>query len=377
MTRLRTRLGPKALVFFAAALCMTSVMVARLWAAGPPATAALTYSGVLQTPDGAPVPGSHEIQVALWSSAKGQAAGDKALCQSSEMNIQLDAGHFSITLPDECAAAVHATADTWVEVTVDASSLGVTKLGAVPYALESSHASSADTAKDVVGEIHPTSITVNGKTVVDATGTLQGAAGPKGDTGPQGPKGDPGADGAPGAQGPKGDQGAMGLPGSPGAPGAQGSKGDKGATGDKGAPGDKGPQGDKGPAGPPGAASHTLTYAYWTSAAATGGDQVIMPEKAVVKGGDNGAMCLITSSCSIPAASISPAGTYVGVAVNGTGADGYYGAVPVTTGVAASASHSYAYVCAANQSCGFGIKVNGVVASTGTLNCQVSYFCTY
>jgi hypothetical protein len=105
MIRVREWLGTKALVCFVAALCMTSVMVARLWAAGPPATAALTYSGVLQTPDGAAVPGSHMIQIALWSSSKGKAGGGTALCQSSEMNIQLDAGHFSLTLPDECAAA--------------------------------------------------------------------------------------------------------------------------------------------------------------------------------------------------------------------------------------------------------------------------------
>src|SRR5207249_2542299 len=88
----------------------------------------------------------------------------------------------------------------------------------VPYALK------AGAADDVTGDIHPKSITVNGKVVIDAMGNslVAGPPGPMGDPGPQGAMGDPG---------PTGPVGMTGPPGTTGPPGAQGPKGDPGPAG--------------------------------------------------------------------------------------------------------------------------------------------------
>ncbi len=118
-------------------------LTGRVLASGIPATGALTYAGLLQDASGAPLPGSHNIQVMLWSMATG---GTTPLCQTTSTSIALDAGRFSLVLPDACTTAVQANADTWVDVLVDGGSLGRTKLGAVPYAVEASHAASASNA---------------------------------------------------------------------------------------------------------------------------------------------------------------------------------------------------------------------------------------
>ena len=122
------------------------------------------------------------------------------------------------------------------------------RIASVPYALRSE---SAREAEDVPGAaITPSSVTVNGVSVIDSSGKWVGPnSGLVGPTGPQGPQG---------LQGPKGDKGDKGNTG------PQGSKGDKGDPGPKGA---TGPKGDKGDTGSPGAAgdSHwklngTTTY---------------------------------------------------------------------------------------------------------------------
>jgi hypothetical protein len=51
-----------------------------------------------------------------------------------------------VVLPDACVTAAHAKADLWVDVSVDGASIGRTKLGAVPYAVEAEHAVSATNA---------------------------------------------------------------------------------------------------------------------------------------------------------------------------------------------------------------------------------------
>jgi len=120
---------------------------AVLWAvgaraAGIPAANALTYTGYLETPAGDPVTAEVSVSVALWSAAS---AGSKA-CEAATEKVTPVSGRFQITLPEPCTAAVKARPDLWLETTVDGAALGRTKLGAVPYAIEAGHATSADTA---------------------------------------------------------------------------------------------------------------------------------------------------------------------------------------------------------------------------------------
>jgi hypothetical protein len=82
----------------------------------------------------------------------------------------------------------------------------------VPYAL---------VAENAVGDITPSSITVNGTKVVDSTGTWVGPV--AGAQGPQGIQGSPGPSGPPGPQGPAGEGGLQGPPGPAEPPGVMGS----------------------------------------------------------------------------------------------------------------------------------------------------------
>ena len=138
-------LGVVSLAALAGAIVGYSVEHAR--AAGIPATTALTYSGVLTDASGVPLTGSKNIQIQL-SDMTGAVA-----CTVGPTAITLKAGSFSLPLLDACTTAVHANPDLWVEVFADGSSLGRTKLGAVPYAVEAAHAKSADSTGTVANVV--------------------------------------------------------------------------------------------------------------------------------------------------------------------------------------------------------------------------------
>jgi hypothetical protein len=130
----------------ASAVIGAAFVAGRAWAVGVPATGALTYSGRLEDAAGAPLTGSRNLQISFWD-AKPAGTGTK-LCETPSAPVSLEAGRFSITLPDKCASAVKDKSDLWVEILVDGSALPRTKLGAVPYALEAARASSAGGALD-------------------------------------------------------------------------------------------------------------------------------------------------------------------------------------------------------------------------------------
>jgi hypothetical protein len=127
--------------FMIAAAAAGGVFVGRAMADGIPATGALTYSGVLEDANGVALTGSKNIQVLLWGAASG---GSTAECQSPSAAQTLVGGRFQVALPDACAQAIRAKPDLWVEVIVEGKSLGRTKLGAVPYAVEAQRAVQAN-----------------------------------------------------------------------------------------------------------------------------------------------------------------------------------------------------------------------------------------
>lgn len=120
-------------------------MVTRSLAAGIPATGTLTYTGVLLNPDGTSVSGSKSIGIVVYDA---QTAGNQ-ICNVPSASITLTGGRFQVALPDACRTGVNAHADLWVEVAVDGTLLGRTKLGAVPYAVEASHADKATQAESM------------------------------------------------------------------------------------------------------------------------------------------------------------------------------------------------------------------------------------
>ena len=117
----------------------TTLLVARARAAGIPDKSGLTYTGYLESPDGKPLAGTHAISVRFWNS---ELAKDP-LCIGELGDSDLVAGRFQVSLPDSCVAAVQANPNLLVDVQVDDGSLGRTKVGAVPYAIEAAGAASA------------------------------------------------------------------------------------------------------------------------------------------------------------------------------------------------------------------------------------------
>lgn len=134
----------------------------RVRAAGAPAAQPLTYAGVLTNTAGAPLTdASKNLQVTLWD----MAIGGTAVCSVGPNATPLTAGAFQVVLPPACTTAIHAGGDLWIEAFVDGGSVGRSKLGATPYAIEADHAVNADQAQagfQVPGVLTAGSATVTG-----------------------------------------------------------------------------------------------------------------------------------------------------------------------------------------------------------------------
>ncbi|MDI1482518.1 collagen-like protein [Polyangium sp. y55x31] len=216
----------------------------------------VTHQGRLYDADNAPVNGTLKVKFALYAEPE---AVQPIWSESHE--ITFEEGYFSANLGTITPFdKVFDGSVRYLGVTVgdDPEMTPRAPVQSVPYAM---------VAGDAVGDIHPTSVWVNGTIVIDGTGKWvgdptglvgpegpQGPVGATGATGPQGPKGTTGATGATGPQGPKGDTGAMGPQGPKGDTGAMGPQGPKGDTG---ATGSQGPKGDTGATGPKGATGAT------------------------------------------------------------------------------------------------------------------------
>lgn len=119
----------------------------RAQAEGIPTAGALVYSGVLTDASGKPLSGLQSVQIRLWNSESPDAgATADPLCFVGPDSQPLAAdGSFRVPL-DKCADVIHKNSNLWADVLVAGESLGRVKLGAVPYALEADHATSASLA---------------------------------------------------------------------------------------------------------------------------------------------------------------------------------------------------------------------------------------
>jgi hypothetical protein len=124
----------------------------RAAASGIPGANALAYAGELEDAKG-PITGVHNIQVFLFDAA----TAGSSLCQSTTAAIDVFDGHFSVPLPDGCTTAAGANPNIWIDVLVDGSDTGRTKIGAVPYAVEANHAVNADNASNATNATNATS----------------------------------------------------------------------------------------------------------------------------------------------------------------------------------------------------------------------------
>ncbi|MBI4957494.1 MAG: collagen-like protein [Myxococcales bacterium] len=202
--------------------------------AGAQVPESVTQQGRLYDSGGNPINGPLDVVFAIYDSA-----GAATSIWSETHTITFDDGYFSVTLGTTTAL------DTTVldggvrylgiKVDNDPEMSPRAAVHSVPYAI---------LAGDVTGDIHPSSVVVNGTTVIDGTGHWVGS--PTGLVGPTGPAG---SDGAAGAVGPAGATGAIGPTGPAGVTGAVGPTGPAGATGAVGPAGATGAVGPTGPAG--------------------------------------------------------------------------------------------------------------------------------
>ena len=200
-------------------------------ALGATVPATIDQQGRFLKMDGTPETGSLTVSFALYN----MAAGSTALWTETQPLTLDAAGFYSAQLGSTTPFSPTLFDGTvlYLGITIKGESEMAPRqaLVSVPYAFR------AGAAVDAVGDIHPTSITVNGKVVVDAMGNVMGGAGiqgPQGATGPTGPagiKGDPGPEGVTGMIGPAGAMGATGSPGSTGPMGAMGQNGKDGKNG--------------------------------------------------------------------------------------------------------------------------------------------------
>lgn len=108
---------------------------------GIPTVTPLTYSGVLQSSSGAPVTTAQSIQLTLWDDSTANASGNQK-CVTPTQSITPDPqGRFQIVLDQACLGAVRSNPDLWVQLQVGSIVLPRSKIGAVPFAVESGRAS--------------------------------------------------------------------------------------------------------------------------------------------------------------------------------------------------------------------------------------------
>jgi hypothetical protein len=256
MRSLRARALRTVLTRLAVVAAISTLAAAAV--AGVPAT--LTHQGRLFDASGAPL----GVTVAVQFSIYGAATGGAPLWTETHQ-LTLDAGYYSVALGSTASfgAGLFDGSPRYlgIKVGTDAEMSPRAQIASEPYAL---------VAGDAVGDIHPTSVTVNGQVIIDSAGHwvgsptglvgpagaagATGAAGVQGPAGPQGPAGAVGATGAAGVQGPAGAAGATGAAGVQGPAGPQGPAGALGATGPQGPAGAQGVQGAQGSAGAQGPA---------------------------------------------------------------------------------------------------------------------------
>jgi hypothetical protein len=216
-------------------------------AAGVPQT--ITHQGRLYDASDKPINSTLSVQFALYADASATTA-----IWTETDSVTFDDGYFSVSIGETTpfTAGLFDGTVLYLGITVgsDPEMSPRVKVQSVPYAM---------VAGDAIGDIHPTTVAINGVgTVINSGGKWVGdPAGLQGPQGPQGPQGLQGPQGPAGAAGPAGPTGPAGAAGPAGATGAAGPQGTAGAAGPAGVQGPQGTTGNTGAVGPTGPAGAT------------------------------------------------------------------------------------------------------------------------
>ncbi|MBK6534303.1 MAG: tail fiber protein [Deltaproteobacteria bacterium] len=117
---------------------MTVLGVRQTRADGIPGTSPMTYSGTLEE-GGVPVTGMRNVRLTVFDDATAT-DGAHIRCTTVAAGTAVTNGRFQVTLGNECTAVVRSTPNLWLDVEVAGTSLGRTKISAVPFAVEAGRA---------------------------------------------------------------------------------------------------------------------------------------------------------------------------------------------------------------------------------------------
>ena len=121
----------------------------RVDAGGIPESEPLIYTGVIED-SGQPVNGMRNLEISLWDTADGTGT---PVCSTRADSREVVDGRFQIALNDVCTEAVRLNSNLWVEVRVDGGSLGRSKVGAVPYAVNADNGVPVGTVVPFAGPV--------------------------------------------------------------------------------------------------------------------------------------------------------------------------------------------------------------------------------
>ncbi len=190
----------------------TLVVLAALGALLAPAAAwalpdHILQEGLLLDADELPLEGQHRLRVRLYPTA----AGGAPIFEEVHPAVVVFQGYYAIAIGSEQALppGLFGQPELYLGLSIDggAELTPRTALSKVPAAFH------ADVAVDAVGDIHPTSVSIGERQVIDGNGRWVGD--PTGLRGPQGPRGPAGAEGPQGPEGPRGAAGGDGSPDTP------------------------------------------------------------------------------------------------------------------------------------------------------------------
>lgn len=159
--------------------------------------------GLITTDDGAPLDGVHRFRVRLLDAPRGGAL----LFEEVHLDVTIFNGYYALFIgSQEPLPADLWSGEVYLSISIDdgAELLPRPRLAKVPAAFV------ADSAIDVVGDIHPQSVSIGDRLVIDGEGRWVGD--PLGLRGPAGPAGPAGPEGPQGPQGPAGGEGSPDTP---------------------------------------------------------------------------------------------------------------------------------------------------------------------
>jgi microcystin-dependent protein len=120
----------------AGSFALSAAWLAR--ADGIPPEPTMYYAGTLEE-GGEPVTGTRDIRLTLWDDEFSEEVTNRLCRVVPASDTMVDNGRFRIPLEDEgdCTDGIRQNREVWVEVLVEGTSLGRSRVGAVPYAVES------------------------------------------------------------------------------------------------------------------------------------------------------------------------------------------------------------------------------------------------